>query len=300
VHDREGAGLLDVDLVRADADRHHQRVQHAEGRRVEGLDQVREPREQRPLAAHHPDQRRLRLLQQLQPARRRHGVEEDAEVHRGVGRALEHPGPELPHQPVHRLRPDRVADHHAARAGREAEAVERAGEGLAEAGEVSLGHRLRQQQPVVLVGPHRLLAAALAAHQQQAALLLDGGRREQREELHEQPAVEVGGELGDLLHLHPLAVQPLHLRLDVARRGDQLLHAPGAVDAAGDELRVAGNQAEDVDVLQEADVVAAVPPHRDPALVVPGHQQQRLEHEVLRVHRHDVEVADVAHRRLQR
>ena len=299
VDDREGAGLLDVDLVRADADRRHEGAEHAEGGRVEGLDQVGEAREQRLLAAHGLDQRRLGLAQEVRPAGDRDGVEEDAEVHRRVGAPLQHPDAELPDQPVQRLRPDGVADHDVARAGRKAEAVERAGEGLAEAVELRRRHRLRQQEPVVLVGAHRLLAPPLAAHQQEAALLLDRGRRQQVEQLEEQAPVEVGGDLGDLLHLHALAVQPLHLGLDVARRGGELVHAAGAVDAAGDELGVAGDQAEDVDVLQEAGPLA-VPPHRDPALVVLGHQQQRLEHEVLGVHRNDVEMADVPHRRLER
>ena len=54
--------------------------------------------------------------------------------------------------------------------------------------------------------------------------------------------------------LHALAVQPLDLGLDVLRRQrrDPSMLA-GAVDAAGDELRIAGDQAEDVDILEEAD-----------------------------------------------
>ena len=39
---------------------------------------------------------------------------------------------------------------------------------------------------------------------------------------------------------------------------------------------------------------------RDAALVVPGHQQQRLEDEILGVHRDDVEMADLPHRRVER
>ena len=55
-----------------------------------------------------------------------------------IGVRVQHPDPELPDEAVHRLRPDRVADHDVAGAGRKAEAVERAREGLAEAVELRL------------------------------------------------------------------------------------------------------------------------------------------------------------------
>ncbi len=100
---------------------------------VEGLDQVGEPRQERCLAAHELDQRRP-WPARAGPMRPVDGdrVEEDGEVHGGIRVARQHPGLDLADEAVDRLRPDRVADHDVAGAGREAEAVQRAGKGLAE------------------------------------------------------------------------------------------------------------------------------------------------------------------------
>ncbi len=68
------------------------------------------------------------------------------------------------------------------------------------------------------------------------------------------------------------------------RRHREIVEAARPVDSAGDELRVAGEQAQDVDVLEEADV-SAVGPDRETPLVVPRHQEQRLEDEVVRLDR---------------
>ena len=49
-------------------------------------------------------------------------------------------------------------------------------------------------------------------------------------------------------------VQAFDLILDVARGHLEIVDAARAVDAAGDQLRVAGDETEDIDVLQRADV----------------------------------------------
>ena len=99
--------------------------------------------------------------------------------------------------------------------------------------------------------------------------------------------------------LHPLPVQPLDLGLDVPSGRGQVVEAAGAVDPPRDQLGVAGEQPEDVDVLEEPHIVA-VRADREAPLVVLRHQQQRLENEVVEVDRDDVEVADLPDRRVER
>ena len=67
----------------------------------------------------------------------------------------------------------------------------------------------------------------------------------------------------------------------------------------GIELRVPGKQAQDVDVLEEPDV-AAVGLNGESPPVVAGHQQQRVEHEVIEADRGNVERANVPDRRIER
>ena len=57
-----------------------------------------------------------------------------------------------------------------------------------------------------------------AHHHQAPDLLADRSRCDQLEQLAQQAAVEVGGDLGDHVDLHALPVEPLDLVLDVLRR----------------------------------------------------------------------------------
>jgi len=157
MHDWEYTGSLEVDLVRADTHRCHDRAEDTKVRGREGLDQVCEMRQEGSLAAHEIDERFLCADDKVRVPSDRDGVEEDGDVHGGCRIAAEHPGLELADKALDGLRPDRVANHHVAGAGREAEVVERSRERLAErceignavdvlaAGEVVV--RLQQEQP---------------------------------------------------------------------------------------------------------------------------------------------------------
>src|SRR5215213_3559673 len=109
----------------------------------------------------------------------------------------------------------------------------------------------------------------------------------------------MGRDLGDRLDLDALPVQALDLGLDVVRRRHEVVEAAGPVDPPGDELRVPGEQAQDIDVLEEPDV-AAVGVNGEPPPVVAGHHQQRVEHEIVESDRGNVERANVPDRRIER
>ena len=72
------------------------------------------------------------------------------------------------------------------------------------------------------------------------------------------------------------------------------------VDAAGDELRVAGEQAQDVDVLEEADVVAVRLARRGAACCAASSGAAPSKMKSSALDRDDVEMADVADRRIER
>ena len=126
VDDRENAALLEIERV-AVVLVGDEVVEQADRRR-EGVDRAGETRQLRALAMHRVDQRLLGASQQLAVARHRLGVVEDRDVHlRGLVR-LGEPAAEVALVVGERLRPLRIDDHHVARAGRKAEALERAGE----------------------------------------------------------------------------------------------------------------------------------------------------------------------------
>ena len=89
----------------------------------------------------------------------------------------------------------------------------------------------------------------------------------------EQAPIEVGDDLADHLDLDALAAQGAHLRRGFSRGNGQVILARGAIDAAGDDLGAAGEEPQQVDILQDADIALAVM-HRDAALVAFGHQQE--------------------------
>ena len=115
----------------------------------------------------------------------------------------------------------------------------------------------------------------------------------------EQAAIEIGRDLRDHLDAGALFVQAFDLALDVAGGEDEIVDRARALDVSGNELRIAGHQAENVDVLQHADKFA-VRLDRETALVVMRHRDDGIEDEVVDVDRRDVEMADVANLGRQR
>ena len=283
----------------ADTHRCHDRAEDTKVRGREGLDQVCEMRQEGSLAAHEIDERFLCSDDKVRLPGDRHGVEEDGDVHGGCRIAAEHPGLELADKALDGLRPDRVANHDVPGAGRETKPVQGAGKGLAELREVAVWNLLGKKKGVVLVSPHGLLATPFRTHQQQAAILSDGRWGHHLKELSEQPSVQVGGDFGDQVNLQPLPMEPLDLALDVASRARQVVEVAGAINSSRDELGVAGQQPQDVDVLEEADIIAVRPDCETP-LVVLRHQKQRVENEVAPVDRDNIEMADLPDRRVER
>ena len=79
----------------------------------------------------------------------------------------------------------------------------------------------------------------------------------------------------------------------------QVVLARGAIDAAGDDLGAAGEEAQQVDIFQDADIALAVM-YRDASFVVLGHQHESRRYEIIRPQRNDVEMRELAHRRFDR
>src|SRR5215207_3701148 len=94
-------------------------------------------------------------------------------------------------------------------------------------------------------------------------------------------------------------MQAFNLPLDVVRRHIQIVEGASSVDASGNQLRIPGEQTQDVNVFEEAHVVA-VGPNGKATPAVARHQQQRLENEVVGTNRGDVEMRDVADWRVER
>ena len=243
--------------VRADADRGHDGAEPPTRGRREGLDQVGEPRQERALAAQELEQRLLGPREQIRRARsRRLASEKMARFMAASGSRAEHPGLELADEAVDRLRPDRVADHDIAGAGREPEAVQRPGKGVSERARSVSGTGRPDRMP--LSWSVRTVCSPRPSDPiiiRQPLSRIEGGATISNS-LTNSRRVEVGGDLGDGVDLDALLVKPLDLGLDVLRRHREIVEAARAVDPPGDELRVAGEQTQDVDVLQEADIGA--------------------------------------------
>ena len=151
----------------------------------------------------------------------------------------------------------------------------------AELGELLLRHRPRENEPVVLVGSKRLFPPPLAAHHEEAARFAHRSRRDKRIKLVQQPPVEVRDDFADKVDLDALPAQQADLRLDSLRRAREVGDPARAVDPPRDELRIAGEEAHEVDVLEHADKMAVFA-DRDASLVGLGHAQERGRDQVVR------------------
>ena len=96
MHDREDAGLLQVDLFRADPDRGHELAQPPDIRRRKGLDQMGEAGEEGTFAPQERDEAAFCVREEGRVAGNRRGVEKDRDVHRRIRVAAQHPALELP------------------------------------------------------------------------------------------------------------------------------------------------------------------------------------------------------------
>src|SRR6478736_3648795 len=89
----------------------------------------------------------------------------------------------------------------------------------------------------------------------------------------EQPSIEIRDDLADNLDLDALATQRAHLRGGLSRGNRQVIPARRAIDATSDDLCAAGEETQQVDILEDADVSLAIM-HCDAALVAFGHQHE--------------------------
>ena len=300
VDDRKNPRPLEIDLVRRDPNGGHEGIEEAEARRRERLGQVSEAGDQRVLPAHQLDEGPLRLRRQTRNRPATGAASKKIAIFIAAsGLRFEDPQAQLPKKPVQRLRPDRVAHHHVARAGGKAEGRKRPGEARSERVDFP-GRKLPgKQQRVVLVRSDRLLAPALGSEENEAAVLADPRRGDHFEELAVEAPVEIGGDLRDQVDLQALPMETLDLVLNVPRGRREIVEAAGAIDPAGDQLRVAGKEAQEVDIFEEADE-RPIGADGEAPLAVSCHREQRVEDEVVAVDRDDLEPAQVAHRGVQR
>ena len=152
-----------------------------------------------------------------------------------------------------------------------------------------------KQQCVVLVGLEDLLAAAFAAHDQQAAVCDQRGRCDQRPQPGEDAGVELAHQPGDALDLQAGFVQQRDHRVDPGRRRPEVGHAGRLVDLQRDDVRVVGDEADQVELAEQAQHPVALA-HEQPVHAVAHHQPQRLEQLGVRVDLDEVEAGHVAHR----
>ncbi len=159
--------------------------------------------------------------------------------------------------------------------------------------------RLAQDEPVILIGPQCLLSAAFAPHDDQAGAVADRVGCEEAIELGVEPAVQVGDDFRERLKLDALPPEQPDLPIELTCCGGDIVEPLRAVDPARDELRVARDEAQQVDILENADELCSIV-HPDTPLVVLGHQQQRGEDEVVRRQADDVVMREIGDRCLQR
>jgi hypothetical protein len=75
-------------------------------------------------------------------------------------------------------------------------------------------------------------------------------------------------------------MEPLDLRLDIVGSLCQIVDAAGTINPSRDQLGIAGEQPQDIDVFEETRIMA-VRADRETPLVVLRHQKERFEDEVV-------------------
>ncbi len=154
-----------------------------------------------------------------------------------------------------------------------------------------------QQQRVVLVGLDQLLAAALAAHHQQATVGDEVGRRDQAPQAREQAPVELADQARDAFDLDAAIVQQRQHGVDAFGGCLQLGHRAGIVDLQRDDVRMVGDEADQVQLAEQAQhpgVTRAIA-HQQPVHAVAHHQPQRLEQLGIGMDLDQVELRHLAH-----
>ncbi len=163
----------------------------------------------------------------------------------------------------------------------------------AEAVQRRLVHGLGQDQAIVLIGADGLLAAALAAHHDQAGACRAFRLGDSR-----------SNNLANRRRLRSDTISATTSNFTPWRRSGRTWSAicsaaapisscsvDGAIDAADDQLRISGEETQQIDVFDDADEMLALF-HHDAALVVFRHQQQRLRDEFVRFDGDEVELRD--------
>ena len=114
-----------------------------------------------------------------------------------------------------------------------------------------------------------------------------------------QAAVEIGDDLADHVDLDTLPSKRPDLWVDALGRARQIRDRGGAIDAGGDELRIAGKEAQKVDILEHADDLA-IALDREAPLVTLRHFEQSGRDEVVGRDLQDRAGGERADRRIER
>ena len=209
VHQREDAGLLQIELLFAAVAARQQSVPPAAAFR-EGIHRGSKAAQHGVVVGNQLEQAVAHAFQQLRVATDRMRVYKDRQGHQAFGRRQDQPFAHLLGKTAGAAAPFRVAEHDVARARRVAELAERVRKTLADC--LQVGRWLvavTQDQAVVLVGLEQLFAAALAAHHEQAAVLDQFARRQHGPGALEQLGVQFLHQGGDHADLGAAALQQL-------------------------------------------------------------------------------------------
>ena len=252
VHHGEDAAFLQVELIPVLAALDDDAGEDAE-RHIEALDRLGEARAERLVRGGQLDQPGLCRLDQARIAGCRRGIVEDRHVHQRLLVRRGDPGADLLAPGRERAPPGGVAHHDAAWTGRIADGEQTVGEFLRDPVQALAFEAVAQDQPVVLIGAQDLVGAALAAHHDQAGIGDQFGRRHHAVQLGGDAAAQLGHQLRDVGDLGAVAVQHLDQFGQLGARPVQILDRARARDLHRDDMRLAGHEAQQIDLLQHAD-----------------------------------------------
>ena len=297
MHQREQARLLDVQCSMVRPLGQQQPAPPATAALGKTVDRCGKPRQHRLVVHQHAGHVAAKFLQQAGVATDRMGIQEDRQVHQRRRGGHHQPFTHLPCKGAGGLAPLRVAEHDVPGARRVTKTLQGFRKPGADGLQVVTLKAVAQHQCVVLVGLQQLLAPAFAAHHKQATVGHQCGRCHQRPRPLEQPAVQLAHLCRD--HVDTCATpvkqanQPGDLRGGCLQGGQVLC----AEDLHPDEIGVVGQEAEQIQRLQNAVDVLPLG-HHHPVHLVAQHHGQGLPHRVGWPHGDQVKVGQFPHRQL--
>ena len=295
MHQRENAFLFDVELVVAQTE---QAVPPA-GAAAKGVDCRSEAAQHGIVIGRQFGHALFHRLQQVGIAADRMGIHEDRQLHQAV--TVGHDEPLARHQgeACSRVAPIRVVDHDVTSTFGIAKAGQGRREAVANVGQIVWRRiAVAQHQTVVLIGLEQLLAPTLAAHHKQATVLDQVCRCNQVPGALEQARVELLHQPGNQIDARAASMQKSNHAGNLGCGLAQALQGLGILDFFGDQVRLVGQKAEQIQRLQNTVDFLVVIHHHHPVHAVAQHDGHGIAQLIRGLDLDQLEVAQVAHRQL--